>query len=126
EAQAERIGDADDLEDVVCGEACIAGADRPLGDPDARGDAAERLAAVLLQRLDQPPVELVDLPLGADWAAAIGAGGGVGDDRAAQSEGIPTRRRAFRQRSCILVTNRGSSPGHRRLPEEGPYGAHAA
>src|SRR6185503_10276813 len=68
EAEAERVRHSGDLEDVVLAEPLVARADRRLRDADLGGDAAERLAAVLLQRLDQPLVDPVEMRGRADCA----------------------------------------------------------
>jgi hypothetical protein len=57
------------LEDVVLDQPRVPRADRRLGDSESCGDAAERLAAVLLERLDQPAVERVDRARPRDRAA---------------------------------------------------------
>ena len=57
--EPERVGDGDDLQDPLCGQASVARANRRFGDPDPGGDRPERLAPVRLQRLDDAPVELV-------------------------------------------------------------------
>ena len=80
EAELERIGDADDLEDPALDQPVRPGADGRLGDAELGGDLGERPAAVGLEVLDDPLVErrdLVgarprrgrDLALGARWQA---------------------------------------------------------
>src|SRR5204863_1166300 len=59
EAEPERVRDGRDLEDVVIAEAGVARADRRLGDADPLRDPPERLASVLLQRLDAALVDPV-------------------------------------------------------------------
>ena len=61
EAELERVGDADDLEDAALDEPVGAGADRRLGDAELGGDLGERPAAVGLEVLDDPLVERRDL-----------------------------------------------------------------
>jgi glyoxalase superfamily protein len=68
EAEPERVGHAGDLQDVVLAEALVARTDRRLRDAQVGGDAPERLAAVLLQRLDQPLVDPVEVRRSADRA----------------------------------------------------------
>jgi len=60
EAEPERVRDPGHLEDVVLTQPGIAGADRRLRDAERGGDAAEGLAAVHLQRFDDPLVDRVD------------------------------------------------------------------
>ena len=73
EAEAERVGDAGDLEDVLAAEARVAVPDRRLGDAELRRDLPERLAAVRLERLDDLPVEAVERAQALD-GAALGRG----------------------------------------------------
>src|SRR5689334_21672245 len=69
EAEAERVGHARDLQDVVQAESVVTGANRGLGDAHAGGDAAERLATVLLESLDQRLVDGVEAAGHADRPA---------------------------------------------------------
>ncbi len=55
-----RIGHGDDLADPRLDESLHALADRGLGEPDAIGEARVRHAAVVLERLDQCLVGLVE------------------------------------------------------------------
>ena len=60
EAEPERVRDPGHLEDVVGAEPRVAGADRRLGDAERGRDAAEGLASVALQRLDDPPIDRIE------------------------------------------------------------------
>src|SRR5512133_3942048 len=71
EAELERVRNARDLEDVLVAETGVPGAYRRLGNADLRGDTAERLAAVLLQRLDDALVDPVEPPRRSDGAAIV-------------------------------------------------------
>ena len=69
EAEAERVRDPGDLEDALVAEPPVACADGRLGDAEVGGDPAERLAAVPLERLDDPPVDPVELGRAKDGPA---------------------------------------------------------
>src|SRR5262249_43045458 len=72
ETEAERVRDADDLQDVVVAEARVP---RPYGrlrDSEPPGDRPERLAPVLLERLDDALVDLVDPARSAYRPAPLG------------------------------------------------------
>ena len=104
EPEPERVRDGGDLEDVVVAEARVARADGRLGDAEPGRDAAERLAPVLLQRLDDALVDRVDLPGPTDRPAP----NPVLD--AAQCEAIRARRLALRQLGTAPATRRASPP----------------
>ena len=99
EAEPERVRDRDDLQDPLAGKPGVARADRRLRDAEVRGDPPERLAAVRLERLDDPPVELVDPARRGDRPTA-GIGGGDSQGLglgAAQRVGLLPLRCALRQ-----------------------------
>ena len=58
EAELQRVGDADDLEDPALDEAVRPRADGGLGHAEVGRDLGERPAAVLLEVLDDPLVEV--------------------------------------------------------------------
>ena len=57
EAELERVGDTDDLEDAALDEPVRAGPDGRLRDAELGGDLGERPSAVGLEVLDDPLVE---------------------------------------------------------------------
>src|SRR5450756_1365848 len=61
EAELERVGDADDLEDAACDEAIGVRTHRCFRDAEGRRDLREGAAPVQLEMLDDPLVELRDL-----------------------------------------------------------------
>ena len=83
EAELERVGDADDLEDPPLDQPVGPGPDGGLGHAEVGGDLGERPAAVGLEVLDDPLVERRDLVAGArpppagaatdgsDWVTAL-------------------------------------------------------
>src|SRR5207342_2199661 len=68
--ESERVRDPGDLEDALVAEPPVACADGRLGDAEVGGDPAERLAAVPLERLDDPPVHPVELGRAKDGPAS--------------------------------------------------------
>src|SRR5206468_11786707 len=103
EAEPERVGDRDDLHDVVVAEARVP---RPYGrlrNAEPCRDRTERLTAVRLQRLDDALVECVDPARGADRAAVAVQDGLRGlSGGSTQSEAIRTTRHAFGQSTGLL------------------------
>ena len=74
EAELERIGHADDLEDPPLDEPVRPGAHGRLAHAELGGDLGERAPAVLLEVLDDPLVELGDLVARAGPGDAVGHG----------------------------------------------------
>ena len=117
EAEPERVGDAGDLEDALVAEAPVARTHGRLGDAERGGDPPERLAAVLLQGVDDPPVDAVELRGPRDGPPSWIGAGPVGtcprrlDLRsAAQCEGFLPKHDATRQSGACTprVTHRAA------------------
>ena len=94
EAEPERVRDPGDLQDVLVAETAVAGTDRRLGDADLGRDAAERLTAVLLQRLDDLAIDRVELSPRSDRAASL---------LGSQCEAIRTNPRALGQSLTVRL-----------------------
>ncbi len=69
EAEAERVRHARDLQDALLAEPAVPRAHGRLGDAERGGDPPERLAAVPLQRLDDPAVDVIELGRAGDGPA---------------------------------------------------------
>src|SRR5436190_5701802 len=101
EAELERVRNAGDLEDIFVAESGVPRTNRRFGDSNRRGDAAERLAPILLQRLDDALVDAVEPPRRPD-GAAIGI--------TSQCEGILADLLALRQlRAVTSLRSSGES-----------------
>src|SRR6185503_12705883 len=69
EAEPERVGDARDLEDALVAEPAVSRPHGRLRDAEVGRDPPERLAAVALERVDDPAVDAIELGRARDGAA---------------------------------------------------------
>ena len=141
EAELERIGDADDLEDAPLDQAVGPGPDGRLGDAEVGGDPGEGPAPVLLEVLDDPLVELGDVdarrgtvrpsprllhhrPPVFPGRAAVGAASRDRSRRAARRAANPTGRNVRRPAARARRAAAPGDPGRCvRAPDSAASGA---
>src|SRR4029453_13039630 len=115
EAELERVRNAGDLKDIFVAKSGVPRTDRRFGDSNRRGDAAEGLAPVLLQRLDDALIDPVEPP-----RRSVGAGIVI----ASQCEGILADPLALRQSRAVTSLRSSAEWGMLRTPivqEEGAW-----